>query len=84
MSILFGDNLDALVLNAETSQRILESSYRFAKPPDKPTLTAVPGNGRVTLYWDTKAEKSFDPFTRINDFEGYKLYRSRCLYNYRW
>ncbi len=77
MSILFGDNLDALVLNAETSQRILESSYRFAKPPDKPTLTAVPGNGRVTLYWDTKAEKSFDPFTRINDFEGYKLYRSR-------
>ncbi len=77
MSIIFGDNLDALVLNAETSQRILESSYRFAKPPDKPTLTAVPGNGRVTLYWDTKAEKSFDPFTRINDFEGYKLYRSR-------
>ncbi len=77
MAIIFGDNLDALVLNAETSQRILESSYRFAKPPDKPTLTAVPGNGRVTLYWDTKAEKSFDPFTRINDFEGYKLYRSR-------
>ncbi len=77
MAILFGENLPALVLNAETSQRVLESSYRFAKPPDKPTLTAVPGNGKVTLYWDTKSEKSFDPFTRSNDFEGYKIYRSR-------
>ncbi len=77
MAILFGQNLDALVLSAETSQRVLESSYRFAKPPDKPHLTAVPGDGRVTLYWDTKAEESFDPFTRSKDFEGYKLYRSR-------
>ena len=77
MAILFGENLDALILSAETSQRVLESSYRFAKPPDKPTLTAVPGNGKVTLYWDTKSEQSFDPFTRTQDFEGYKVYRSR-------
>ena len=77
MAILFGENLDALVLSAETAQRVLESSYRFAKPPDKPTVKAVAGDGRVTLYWDTKAEDSFDPFTRTKDFEGYKVYRSR-------
>ncbi len=77
MAILFADNLDGLIFNAETSQKILIASYRFYKAPDKPTLTAVPGNGRVTLYWDTKAEKSFDPFTQTYDFEGYKLYRSR-------
>ena len=35
----------------------LEADYQFAQPPDKPTLTAVPGDGRVTLYWDTKSEE---------------------------
>lgn len=77
MSILFGDNLNDLVLNAETSTRVLESDYRFAKPPEKPIVTAVPGNGKVTLYWDTGSEESFDPFTRSFDFQGYKIYRSR-------
>ncbi|MBZ0200305.1 MAG: hypothetical protein K8H86_10585 [Ignavibacteriaceae bacterium] len=77
MAILFGNSLDDLVLNAETSARVLESDYRFAKPPEKPTVTAVAGDGRVTLYWNSASEKSFDPFTRAFDFQGYKIYRSR-------
>ena len=77
MAILFGNDVDHLILNAETSTRILESDYRFAKPPNKPHLTAVPGDGRVTLYWDDYAEKSFDPFIRTFDFQGYKIYRSQ-------
>lgn len=77
MAILFGWNLNDLVLNAETSSRVLESDYRFAKPPEKPIVRAVPGNNKVTLYWDTRSEKSFDPFLRGFDFQGYKIYRSR-------
>ncbi len=77
MAVLFGNTLDDIILSAQTAQRILEASYRFSKPPDKPHLTAVPGNGRVTLYWGTIAEQSVDPFTAAKDFEGYKLYRSR-------
>lgn len=77
MAILFGNTADHLILNAETSTRILESDYRFAKPPNKPNLSAVAGNGKVTLYWDDYSEKSFDPFVRTFDFQGYKLYRSR-------
>ena len=77
MAILFGQNLADLLLNAETSFRVLESDYLFAKPPEKPKVTAVPGEGKVTLYWDTRSEKSFDPFTRAFDFQGYKIYRSR-------
>ncbi len=77
MSILFGDNLNDLVLNAETAQRILESDYRFAKPPDKPIVKVVPGDNKVTLFWDNGSESSFDPFTRANDFQGYKIYRSQ-------
>lgn len=77
MCILFGENLNDLVLNAEISTRILEADYRFAQPPAKPVVTAVPGDGRVTLYWDTRAESSVDPLTGLKDFQGYKIYRSQ-------
>lgn len=86
IALVLGSNLDDLVQNAVISQDVFEADYRFAKPPNKPTLVAVPGDGKVTLYWDTAAEKSFDPFiARANpdnpnkgfDFEGYKIYRSR-------
>ncbi|MCB9210628.1 MAG: hypothetical protein H6609_14755 [Ignavibacteriales bacterium] len=77
MVILFGEDLNDLKLNAITSVRILEADYQFAQPPDKPIVTAVPGDGKVTLYWDAKSEESIDPLTGEQDFEGYKIYRSR-------
>ncbi len=77
MCILFGNDLQDLILNAETSTRILEADYRFAQPPTKPTVEAVAGDGKVTLYWDTKSEGSIDPLTGLQDFLGYKIYRSR-------
>jgi len=76
IALMMGENLADLVLNAETSQRILESNYQFAQPPPKPHVHAVAGDGRVTLYWDNVAEVSVDPLTGVNDFEGYKVYRS--------
>ncbi len=77
MVILFGDNLNDLTLNAQTSALILEADYRFAQPPLKPVVKAVSGDGKVTLYWDTRAEGSVDPLTGKKDFQGYKIYRSR-------
>ncbi|RMD91333.1 MAG: hypothetical protein D6813_07860, partial [Calditrichaeota bacterium] len=86
IALLLGVDLDDLLQNAEISQQVFEADYRFAKPPLKPRLVAVPGDRKVTLYWDTRAESSFDPFVaRANpddpskgfDFEGYKIYRSR-------
>ena len=77
MAILFGNDVDDLVLNAATSTKILEADYRFAQPPTKPTVTAVADSGKVTLYWDTKSEESVDPLTGLMDFQGYKVYRSR-------
>jgi len=41
----------------------------------KPTMTAVPGDNKVTLYWNSFSEKSIDPIYG-NDFEGYRVYRS--------
>lgn len=76
IALLVGENLADLQLNAETVQQIFDVGYRFAKPPDKPIVRAVPGDGQVTLYWDDRAESSIDPLSRSQDFEGYVIYRS--------
>lgn len=75
MAILFGEDLNDLLLNAETVQKIYNKNYNFYKAPDKPKLTAIPGDKKVYLYWDNGAENSVDPITG-KDFEGYVLYRS--------
>lgn len=76
MALLFGDDRDDLIRRKKTVQQIYNANYRFAKPPDKPRLTAVPGDRKVTLYWDDAAERSYDPFLQEFDFEGYRIYRS--------
>lgn len=76
IALLVGENLADLRLNAETVQQIFDVGYRFAKPPEKPILRAVPGDEKVTLYWDDRAEDSIDPLSRSKDFEGYVVYRS--------
>jgi photosystem II stability/assembly factor-like uncharacterized protein len=50
-------------------------------PPPKPILKAVPGDGKVFLYWDENAEKHFDAYMSSigrnpNNFQGYKVYRA--------
>jgi len=76
IALLMGENLADLILNAETAQRVLDANYLFAQPPPKANLRAVPGDGRVTLFWDNTAEGTTDPLTGVKDFEGYKVYRS--------
>ncbi len=69
-------DLTDLLKNKKTVQKIYDANYQFPTPPDKPTLTAVPGDHQVTLYWDRKSEASIDPVLRTKNFEGYKLYKS--------
>jgi hypothetical protein len=76
IALLVGNNFDDLTLNAKTARQIYDTNYQFAKPPEKPTLTAVPGDQKVTLYWDAVAESSWDPISEEFDFEGYVIYRS--------
>jgi photosystem II stability/assembly factor-like uncharacterized protein len=46
--------------------------------PSKPNVRVIPGDGRVTLYWDDSAETFLDSTlpTPRNNFEGYKVYRA--------
>ena len=73
-----------LLTKRQDALEAYEADYRFAQAPICPTVRAVPGNGAVTLYWDDKAEDSFDTFIADlaqpgldpRDFEGYRVYRS--------
>ena len=77
VALAFGDDLPDLVFNKETVQQIYNADYNFSRPPNKPTLKAVAGDRQVSLFWNDIAEKSYDPFLRKMDFEGYLVLRSR-------
>lgn len=75
-------DIQSAIRKQEQARKAYETDYRFAQAPLQPTLTAVPGDGKVTLYWDDVAEfsvdnyiKRIDPY-RANDFEGYRIYRA--------
>ncbi len=48
--------------------------FILPSPPPSPNLKVIPGEGKVTLYWDNASEEYEDPITREKDFEGYKIY----------
>ncbi|MFN0157730.1 MAG: hypothetical protein ACKVRP_06620 [Bacteroidota bacterium] len=70
------NDITDLLRNKKTVQQIYDANYQFPTPPDKPTLTAVADDRKVTLYWDRRAENSIDPVLKVNDFQGYKIYKS--------
>lgn len=76
LALLFGDDYEGVVRNKKIVQQIYDANYSFPQEPDMPTLTAVAGDGFVTLYWDKKAEDSYDYYLQEKDFQGYKIYKS--------
>lgn len=75
LALAFGDDFRGVFKTKRVAQLIYNANYNFPRPPDKPTLSVVPGDGKVTLYWDKKAETSLDPTLKEFDFEGYKIYK---------
>ena len=76
IACLVGNDFDDIIRNKRTMQEIYDHDYNFKKPPLEPTLiAAIPGDRRVTLIWDTRAEKSRDPVYE-EDFGLYNIYRS--------
>ena len=76
MALIFGLGKDDLFRRKITVQSIYNANYHFAKPPEKPIVKAIAGDHKVTLYWDNRAENTFDPFYQKVNFEGYRIYRS--------
>jgi hypothetical protein len=79
-------DIQAAIKKQDQAEIAYEADYRFAQAPLQVSLTAVPGDGKVTLYWDDVAEESVDNFIKrlkianaeemSHDFEGYRIYRS--------
>lgn len=72
---------DQVNANLNQANEAYQADYQFAVAPSPPIVTAVAEDGKVTLYWETNSEDSFDRYiNRItgngNDFEGYKIYRA--------
>ncbi|MDW8436495.1 MAG: hypothetical protein RMM16_00480 [Chloroherpetonaceae bacterium] len=89
VSVVMGENARVVLTNTDIVQQIYDNNYNFAGPPKpEPTLTAVPGDRKVTLYWTNDAEEYFDSFINrkitggqfrsplAKTFEGYKIYKS--------
>ncbi|MBX2818091.1 MAG: hypothetical protein KTR29_00375 [Rhodothermaceae bacterium] len=81
VSVQLGLDQEQVLDSRDNALQAYLEDYQFAQAPITPLLTAVPGNGKVTLYWDSDAEESFDQFLDglgldAFDFEGYRIYRS--------
>jgi hypothetical protein len=81
LAFFFGNNEQDIYRTKNTVQLIYNNDYNFAKAPLLPAAKAFGGNNKVTLYWDSKSEQSFDRLSSIvtgngYDFEGYKIYRA--------
>src|SRR5690606_10833051 len=52
MALLGGAGGEDLLISAETVQTVYSQNYQFFKLPVLPTVTAVPDDKKVTLYWN--------------------------------
>lgn len=76
LALAYGADLEELRSNVKTVQKIYNANYQFAVPPPMPVLTAETGDHYVHLSWTDVSERGLNPVTGINDFEGYRIYRS--------
>ncbi|MEM1094967.1 MAG: hypothetical protein AAGJ10_10225 [Bacteroidota bacterium] len=81
LSVQLGLTQEEALQGRDFALQAYQEDYQFAQAPVTPTLRAVAGDGRVTLYWDSDSEESEDAFLQglglpFRDFEGYRIYRS--------
>jgi hypothetical protein len=62
--------------NATRAQQLYDNYFVGPQPPPTPQLRARAGDRKVYLSWDNTSETGIDPLSGVNDFVGYKLYRS--------
>ncbi len=52
--------------------------YLLPSPPNSPTTKIVNEESKVSVYWASNSERSIDPISLSQDFEGYRLYRTNA------
>ena len=74
--IIYGQNMEDLLANAEFAQVMYNAKYQGFTSPAIPKVESEVGDEYVKLYWDQAADSSKDVVTGYYDFEGYKIYKS--------
>ncbi len=74
--VAVGENDKDFIKQVNQADGMFKFSFLGPSAPPAPGLTAISGDGVVTLYWDDRAERTPDAFTGGMDFEGYRIYRS--------
>lgn len=52
--------------------------YLLPSPPNSPITKIVNEESKVSVYWAANSERSIDPISLSQDFEGYRLYRTNA------
>jgi hypothetical protein len=87
-NVRFNTVFDALV----QANELYKNNFIGFRPPAAPKLSAVGTevidkeglpvvygeNGKVTLYWDSNSEDSYEIVTREKDFQGYRIYKTQA------
>jgi hypothetical protein len=75
-NVPFEPDTTDLMNNMRTLQQMHDRAFQGSGPPKTPTLKVTTSDKQARLVWDSAAEDSKDALTGLNDFEGYKIYRS--------
>jgi hypothetical protein len=76
LAVVMGGSLSELKDNTRQAQTHFDNGYIGTAPPPPPELTLTAGDRRAFLTWDDSPETVADVITGIQDFEGYRVYRS--------
>ena len=74
--VIFGDDKEDLITNAEFAQLMYNSNYQGFTAPLTPMVTSEYEHGKIILKWNTAPIYSKDVLTGYSDFEGFNIYRS--------
>ncbi len=75
-ALIAGEDEEDFINNAHMAQDLYDNYFVGPEPPPAPTLRANARDEKVYLNWNDSAQCSTDPLSGVNDFAGYKLYRS--------
>ncbi len=67
-----------LDIDEDLNNNLMLDRFILPEPPADPIVKMIPSDGVVDIYWDDAAEKSIDPISKQQDFEGYRIYRSNA------
>lgn len=75
--VVCGEDSADLFQNLDMALTMADNYFLGSGPPTAPTVSGIPGNKKITLFWEAEpSESSADIISGKHDFEGYKIYRS--------